>query len=1013
MSAHSEDGELPDSEGELSPSDDEQSSSAQTQNQPKETHKSYTLFNTSSRLQNSQIIDSQNDVDYGIQDADMDPYSDYKPNQTKTTNPKPNQPKSPKDIRDGSSTEEAVSSPGVFGRKNENQKKSRNKRPKPSDDFLSELDQYNRIKDGAGAPKRSRRDRVHIKDKNSYHDFDNPSGGRRNSNRNHGSDFSDDSSDEEESKFTYRTNNADDSDSDLENNDEKRSRPRIVDGRKSKSSPARKRNRNERNSKIKFEDKRTKNRKNDHGPRGKGGTNDKDESRNMKKQEVCKYYLAQTCLKADRCHYLHQQYPCKNFHFSKSCFRGDKCIFSHEPPNAATGKILDRLRADHWVPDDSKEIAALEENQIILVPKPPPGVPLLKTPPPSLLCEPMTGKYLDFSGPRELMPLGGDPFPDFMHYEPDLTEQIRYECDDKINDVIKSLPIAADSDVEDEADIQVGVPFDEEDADPEEVGWIHLEWRNKIEPLPLLNKKDIPVDQSNPWEANDEVSTNQKQSELDPRRNDQWDESKNERRVSELDPRLRQPDPENERFSDRYGFNGPVKGSPGPGEHDRYGERSSYEYGRERSRGGDRRDNRDRDDRFDNGPYDDGLNRYDHEPDRNRGDRGESDHYGLSDRRYDSYNASPRGNNRDSQQRDQYPSNNSHSPRDQYSGNSSPHRNERDHYGFNTRYENRSRERTPPGTYGSPIGDRDSRPNEQSHDPWSHSDPSDQRLRDPRDDPRSNSNDPRSRKPGWEDRRAEDDRYGYSKSYNDERQPYESYPPADGRFYESDHQQSTNDANNFKPESYNPSKYESYAHQSSNSDYARNSYSRDNDYDQPPESSSEARSYEPENSKPIILRRESVSSNDPKTETAIIPDLQCLECRDPRSRNIQVSDNFPVPDLIDCVDFRVTFTLNGHPVTRSDESLIDYDDKLKLPDLPSIPLPKLSVLTEVTDPRDPRRRISSSNNAPVTPNQNAVLSPSGVKKKISLSDYKQKKEPKPDNVPTSIPVYGSYGSSEM
>ena len=42
----------------------------------------------------------------------MDPYSDYKPNQTKPANPKPNQPKSPKDGRDGSSTEEAVSSPG-------------------------------------------------------------------------------------------------------------------------------------------------------------------------------------------------------------------------------------------------------------------------------------------------------------------------------------------------------------------------------------------------------------------------------------------------------------------------------------------------------------------------------------------------------------------------------------------------------------------------------------------------------------------------------------------------------------------------------------------------------------------------------------------------------------------------------------------------------------------------------------------------------------------------------------
>ena len=184
----------------------------------------------------------------------------------------------------------------------------------------------------------------------------------------------------------------------------------------------------------------------------------------------------------------------------------------------------------------------------------------------------------------------------------------------------------------------------------------------------------MSIDQSNPWNPNDEASTNQKPSELDPRRHDhgdQWDESKNERRVSELDPRLRQMEPENERFSDRYGFNGPVRGSPND---DRYGERS-YEYGRERSRlDRDRRENRDRDDRFDNGPYDDGPNRYDHELDRNRPGEPDHDRYGMSDRRYDSYNASPRGSNRDSQQRDHYPSNNSHSPRDHYSGNSSPHR---------------------------------------------------------------------------------------------------------------------------------------------------------------------------------------------------------------------------------------------------------------------------------------------------------------------------------------------------
>ena len=59
----------------------------------------------------------------------------------------------------------------------------------------------------------------------------------------------------------------------------------------------------------------------------------------------------------------------------------------------------------------------------------------------------------------------------------------------------------------------------------------------------------------------------------------------------------------------------------------------------------------------------------------------------------------------------------------------------------------------------------------QSHDPWL-SDPRDPRSHDPRDDPRSH-NDPRDRKPGWDDRPAEDDGYGYSKSYNDERPPYQ------------------------------------------------------------------------------------------------------------------------------------------------------------------------------------------------------------------------------------------------
>ena len=76
---------------------------------------------------------------------------------------------------------------------------------------------------------------------------------------------------------------------------------------------------------------------------------------------------------ADRCHYMHKQFPCKSFHFSKNCFRGDKCLFSHEPPNGITSKILDRIRVDYWIPDDTKEIRALETANVPVLPKPPQG----------------------------------------------------------------------------------------------------------------------------------------------------------------------------------------------------------------------------------------------------------------------------------------------------------------------------------------------------------------------------------------------------------------------------------------------------------------------------------------------------------------------------------------------------------------------------------------------------------------------------------------------------------------
>ena len=74
----------------------------------------------------------------------------------------------------------------------------------------------------------------------------------------------------------------------------------------------------------------------------------------------------------------------------------------------------------------------------------------------------------------------------------------------------------------------------------------------------------------------------------------------------------------------------------------------------------------------------------------------------------------------------------------------------------------------------------------------------------------------------------------------------------------------------------------------------------------------------------------------------------------------------PIPDLIDQVDFRVTFTINGVPYT---PTKIEPDvEKVKLPDLPHIPLPKFQNVSDprnnsqkpAGDPRDPRRRLSQT-----------------------------------------------------
>ena len=101
----------------------------------------------------------------------------------------------------------------------------------------------------------------------------------------------------------------------------------------------------------------------------------------------------------------------------------------------------------------------------------------MKTPPASLLCDPHTGKYLDFSGPRELLPLPGEDIPDIVT----CPLRISIEGEEHCERVLRSLlgkPIAEQIDIEEEAEAQIPLPFDSEE-DPEVIGWIRAEWQFK------------------------------------------------------------------------------------------------------------------------------------------------------------------------------------------------------------------------------------------------------------------------------------------------------------------------------------------------------------------------------------------------------------------------------------------------------------------------------------------------------------------------------------------------------
>jgi len=156
------------------------------------------------------------------------------------------------------------------------------------------------------------------------------------------------------------------------------------------------------------------------------------------------------------------------------------------------------------------------------------------------------------------------------------------------------------------------------------------------------------------------------------------------------------------------------------------------------------------------------------------------------------------------------------------------------------------------------------------------------------------------------------------------------------------------------------------------------------------------------------VRRDSTGKLEPRSETVMIPCVQNIkECFDPRkTRPLVVSRDLPVPELIDCVDFRVTFTINGVPYTpmRVDAEV----ERIRLPDLPSIPLPKLSSISDPRDPRDPRRRLSQSSYPVIpalsesiplwahsTPSSSEPVTP--TRKKISFQDYLKKSE-KPEAI---------------
>lgn len=102
-----------------------------------------------------------------------------------------------------------------------------------------------------------------------------------------------------------------------------------------------------------------------------------------KRKEICKFYLQGYCTKGENCIYMHNEFPCKFYHSGAKCYQGDKCKFSHDDLTKETKKLLDKVlnTEEESINEDERELEELRRRGITPLPKPPPGVGLLPTPP--------------------------------------------------------------------------------------------------------------------------------------------------------------------------------------------------------------------------------------------------------------------------------------------------------------------------------------------------------------------------------------------------------------------------------------------------------------------------------------------------------------------------------------------------------------------------------------------------------------------------------------------------------